>query len=48
VFESVKFENLLVGFYNTSVFMTSGYYSPLKDSIEESLSLIDQRLAILQ
>jgi len=46
--QSVKFENLLVGFYNTSVFMTSGYYSPLKDSIEESLSLIDQRLAILQ
>lgn len=45
---SVEFENSLVGFYNTSVFMTSGYYSPLKDSIEETLSLIDQRLDILQ
>ena len=45
---SVKFENLLVGFYNTSVFLTSAYYFPLKDSIEESLALIDQRLVILR
>lgn len=45
---SVKFENLLVGFYNTSVFLTSAYYSSLKDSIEESLALIDQRLVILR
>jgi len=46
--QSVKFENLLVGFYNTSVFLNRGYYSPLKDSIEESLSMIDERLAVLQ
>ena len=46
--QSVKFENLLVGFYNTSVFLTSGYYSSLKVSFEESLALIDQRLAILR
>ena len=46
--QSVKFENLLVGFYNTSVFLTSAYYSSLKDSIEESLALIDQRLVILR
>ena len=46
--QSVKFENLLVGFYNTSFYLTRMYYNPLKDSIEESLSLIDQRLATLQ
>ena len=46
--KSVKFESLLVGFYNTSVFMASAYYLPLKGSIEESLSLIDQRLDILE
>ena len=42
-----QFENLLVGFYLTSQFMTASYLRPLIDEMENTIELIDARIDAL-
>ena len=45
--ENEQFENLLVGFYLTSQFMTASYLRPLIDEIENTIELIGARIDAL-
>ena len=42
-----QFENLLVGFYLTSRFMTASYLRPLIGEMENTMHLIDARIEAL-
>jgi len=45
--ENEQFENLLVGFYLTSRFMTASYLRPLIGEMENTMNLIDARIEAL-
>lgn len=45
--DNEQFENLLIGFYLTSQFMTAGYLRPLIDEMENTMELIDARIDAL-